>query len=167
MGALIAFHLSRHLRVKQQLSPRHLFVSAAPAPQQWASRCPIHQLPDSQFIAELRRLNGMPTEAFRHEELLQLLLPTLRADFAVCEEYLYTVDLPLPCPISAYGGRDDQEVGEKELKAWTEQTNAGFTIRLFPGDHFFLRPARESVLRAIAYDLGCEDAAVQYGKRRR
>jgi surfactin synthase thioesterase subunit len=90
MGALIAFELVRHLRRQQRPTPVHLFVSGHGAPELDTPRSPIHQLPHHAFIEELCRLNGTPDEVFKNEELLELLLPALRADFAVCEEYVYT-----------------------------------------------------------------------------
>lgn len=87
------------------------------------------------------------------KELLGSLLPTLRADFAICEEYVYRSDRPLDCPISAYGGQDDPEVGQQELKAWRDQTHAAFTLRMFPGDHFFLHSVPDALLQAIGQGL--------------
>lgn len=153
MGALIAFELARYLRGRRNLVPHHLFVSGGRAPQLGFSRARIHQLPEDEFIQALRRFNGTPDEVLQNEEILGLLLPTLRADFAICEEYIYTPDAPLECPISTYGGQSDPEVREKELRAWREQTCGEFTLQLFPGNHFFLHTAHRQLLRAIAGEL--------------
>lgn len=153
MGALIAFELARYLRARGNPTPHHLFVSAARAPQRWCTRSRSHQLAEPDFIRELRRLNGMPDELLQNKEWLELLLPTLRADFAVCEEYIYQPDRPLECPLSAYGGRDDPEVAEEEITAWRDQTQGAFTQEIFPGDHFFLHDARETLLHAIGQAL--------------
>jgi len=76
-------------------------------------------------------------------------LPALRADFAVYEEYVYTPDAPLDCPISAYGGRSDPEVTEEALGAWRDQTHGPFALQFFEGDHFFLHSARRRLLEVI------------------
>src|SRR2546423_358721 len=81
-----------------------------------------HGLPLAEFRKELRRLNGTPAAVLDHEELMELLLPTLRADFAVCETYRYHVGPPLLCPISALGGLGDDTVSRQDLDAWHEQT---------------------------------------------
>jgi medium-chain acyl-[acyl-carrier-protein] hydrolase len=98
-------------------------------------------------------MNGTPDEVLQNEEILSLFLPTLRADFAICEEYMYTPDAPLECPIFAYGGQSDPEVREEELRAWREQAGEEFTLQLFPGNHFFLHTAHRQLLRAIAGEL--------------
>jgi medium-chain acyl-[acyl-carrier-protein] hydrolase len=71
-------------------------------------------------------------------KLMQLLLPAIRADFAVIETYAYTPESPLvDYPITAFGGLEDREVSCDDLKAWIEQTNAAFSLHMLPGDHFF------------------------------
>ena len=76
-----------------------------------------------------------------------------RADFAIAETYLYTPDTPLQCPISAFGGLQDQTVTREELAAWQDQTQGSFTLRMLPGDHFFLNKAQPLLLQALSQDL--------------
>jgi len=80
-------------------------------------------------------------------------LPLLRADLALHETYAYTADEPLNCPISAFGGLEDDEVSRDDLAAWRKQTHGPFNLRMFPGDHFFLRSARTPLLQALSQDL--------------
>jgi medium-chain acyl-[acyl-carrier-protein] hydrolase len=61
-------------------------------------------LPEKESLAELRRLNGPLKELLDHEELMKIVLPLVRADFAVYETYVYSPEAPLNCPISAFGG---------------------------------------------------------------
>ena len=84
---------------------------------------------------------------------MQLLLPTLRADFTVCETYVYTTKEPLECSISALGDLQDREVSQEDLDAWREQSCRSFIRRMFPGDHFFLHTTRAPLLQAITQDL--------------
>jgi medium-chain acyl-[acyl-carrier-protein] hydrolase len=46
---------------------------------------------------------------FENAELMQLMIPTLKADFAVCGSYVYTSDRPLDCLISVFGGLQGAE----------------------------------------------------------
>lgn len=153
LGALTAFELTRYLRRIQAPLPLHLFMSGHPAPHVPNPDPPIHQLPDSEFMDELRRFNGTPEELLGHDEMMRLLLPTLRADFELYETYVHSVEEPLACAISALGGLGDVEVSREDSAAWREQTSAPFTLRMFPGNHFFLNSARMHVLQAVAQDL--------------
>jgi medium-chain acyl-[acyl-carrier-protein] hydrolase len=154
MGALMGFEVARDLRRRGDFKPSHMFVSGYRAPQLGFLGTPIHALSDDAFIEELRRLNGTAHEILESDELMRLLLPMLKADFAMCEGYLYTPDAPLDCAISAYGGRDDGEVSAEDLRAWRAQTSGPFTVQMFPGDHFFLESARRELLRAVGGELG-------------
>jgi medium-chain acyl-[acyl-carrier-protein] hydrolase len=153
MGALIGFELARELRRQQAPSPTHLFVSGREAPQLPSREPPIHALPEPQFIAELQRFNGTPKEVLEYPELMQLLMPALRADFAVCETYTYTNDAPLDCAITAFGGLQDHRVSRERLEPWNDQSRASFSLRMLPGDHFFLHKAEALLLKIIAQIL--------------
>ena len=80
-------------------------------------------------MAELRRLNGTPREVLEHEELMEIMLPVLRADFALYETYVYSPEPPLNCPISAFGGLQDRKVSHSDLEAWRDQTSASFSLQ--------------------------------------
>ncbi|MFZ6030198.1 MAG: thioesterase II family protein [Chloroflexota bacterium] len=153
LGALIGFELARHLRRMQLPLPLHLFVSAARAPHLPDPDAPIHHLPDAAFRQELRLLQGTPDEILQHEELFQLLLPCLRADFALFESYRYRPEAPLAIPLTVFGGRQDRKVSLEALAAWREHTQRACVTRLLPGDHFFLRTAFQPLLQAMQYDL--------------
>lgn len=153
MGGLISFELTRTLRKNHGLKPLHLFISGHRAPQLPDPDPPIHNLPESEFVDELRDLEGTPEEVLENAELMQLLLPSLRADFAVIETYAYVAEPPLECPITAFGGLQDQEVSYDELKAWQEQTNASFSLHMLPGNHFFLHSAQLLLLKLLSQDL--------------
>lgn len=153
MGGLISFELARYLRRQQMASPAHLFVSAFRAPQLPDTDPPIHQLPDDEFIYELKRFNGTPPAVLENTELMQLLLNTLRADFSLCETYTYTEEAPLSCPLSVFGGVQDKEVTRVELEQWQKQTTHDFSLRMFPGDHFFLFPMQRLLLQTISLYL--------------
>lgn len=153
MGAIIAFELSRWLRRRHALEPMHLFVSGHVAPEVETARVCSYDLPEPAFMEKLWRLNGTPGEVLNNAELMQLLLPVLRADFAVIETYSYEDAPPLACRITALGGLEDKGVGRVELDAWREQTTGAFNLRMMPGDHFFLNAARVQILQIISREM--------------
>lgn len=153
LGALVAFDVARLLAQRQQSQPLHFFVSARAAPQLPTIEPPIHQLPPAEFIHKITALNGTPDEILRNAELMDLLYPILRADFAINETYVYRHGLPLDCPISALGGLRDSLISRAQLEAWSEQTRGPFAVRMFPGHHFFLHEMRSLLLRIVTQDL--------------
>lgn len=153
MGAVLAFELARLLRAERGPEPAHLFVSGHRAPQIADRTPPTYDLPEKEFFEELRRLNGTPREVLDHPELMEVVLPLLRADFEVIQTYAYREGEPLECPISAYGGLYDEDVTREDLQGWREQTTAPCAVRLFPGDHFFINTSRELVLQTLSREL--------------
>lgn len=153
LGALVGFELTRQLRRLSGVQPVRLFVSAARAPQIPPRDRPIHALSEGEFLVELRRLNGIPRKVLEDAEVMQIMLPVLRADFAVYETYVYSTEPPLDCFISSFGGLQDQRVSRGDLEAWRDQTNASFSLRMFPGDHFFLNTTQRLLLQALSQEL--------------
>jgi medium-chain acyl-[acyl-carrier-protein] hydrolase len=152
-GALMAFELARALRRSGGPMPLRLFASGRGAPHVPFPEPPVHALPEPDFLHEVRRLSGTPDELFEHPELVELLVPLLRADFALGETYVCRDEPPLDVPITAFGGMDDAEVPLERVAAWRAQTTRGFRLRMFPGGHFFLTTARGELLREVAAEL--------------
>lgn len=153
LGAIISFELARTLRRERSLEPIYLLVSGSPAPQLSELKPRTYDLPEPELIEELRRLNGTPKTVLEDSELMHLMLPILRADFAVSQTYAYSTEPPLKCPISVFGGLQDRDVTRDLLEAWREQTTGAFSVRMLPGDHFFLHTATTSLLTAISEEF--------------
>ena len=153
MGALVAFELSRWLRREGRALPRHLFVSGRSAPQLKPTHTPLYNLPNSELLKELQQLDGTPREVLEHPELMELMLPLLRADFSICDTYEYQEAAPLACPISVFGGFEDTDVPRENLEAWREQTSSSFTLKMLPGNHFFLHSNETLLLDLLTIQL--------------
>jgi medium-chain acyl-[acyl-carrier-protein] hydrolase len=153
MGTLISFELARQLRRENAQQPVHLFVSGHNAPHIPDSSEAIHQLPDREFIEKLRSYKGTPEAVLQNDELMKLMIPILRADFELCETYTCLPEEPLDCSISAFGGISDEWTSEENLSAWRDHTSCSFSVRMFPGDHFFLNGSRSLLLQSINKDL--------------
>ncbi|MEQ8972002.1 MAG: alpha/beta fold hydrolase [Coleofasciculus sp. C1-SOL-03] len=154
MGALVGFEVARQLRRQNGSGLVHLFACCCPAPQIPISRQPIYRLPDAAFIAELRhRYHAIPQPILENQELLQLFLPSLRADFTMMGTYQYATEKPLDCPISVFGGLQDRAISYDHLEAWRIQTGRYFMLQLFPGDHFFLHHPESPFLSALSEQI--------------
>lgn len=153
LGALVSFELACHLRSLYGVHPVRLIVSAGRAPQFPHQDQPIHNCPEVEFLAQLYRLNGTPRDLLADAELMEIVLPVLRADFALYETYVYSKEPPLNCPISAFGGMQDSRVSHSDLDGWRDQTSASFSLRTFPDGHFFLNTAQPLLFRVLSQEL--------------
>jgi medium-chain acyl-[acyl-carrier-protein] hydrolase len=154
LGALIGFEVARRIREIKGITPIHLFASAQHAPQIPDPMPPISMLPDVAFLTAVQqRYDGIPHEVLREPEVLSLLLPMLRADFQILEDYSYHPEHPLACGITALGGLEDTVTSPEQLSAWGLQTQGVFRFQMFPGDHFFVQSAEKEVLDCLSSEL--------------
>jgi medium-chain acyl-[acyl-carrier-protein] hydrolase len=150
LGAVLAFELARRISPQPQI----LFVSACGAPHIPNPNRPIHALADSEFIKSLQELNGLPAEVANNAELMELILPALRADFEAIENYRYaSSEHRMGCPIIAFGGLDDSHVDRIRLESWGHYTSGSFKSHYFSGDHFFINTAHQSVITSIIAEI--------------
>lgn len=149
MGALLAFELARALRRRSGLVPAHLFVAGYRAPQLQPSESPFSHLPDTEFIDRVRRFGGLPDLIAQNDELMEIFLPILRADFRMTETYVYREERPLECPITAFGGLSDPKTSPEKLLAWKMHTSIRFDTHFFDSGHFFLLDSEPSLLDQV------------------
>jgi surfactin synthase thioesterase subunit len=154
MGAVVAYEVARRFSATGTRGPACLIVSGRGAPGLTGNHRRLSALPDDAFVSEVGRLNGIPPEVLSEPQLLSMLLPTLRADYELAETYQPLPGSPLGCPVVAYMSTSDTEVQYTEMLAWRKVTTSEFSIRVFRGDHFYLKGGRPDVLNAIRDDLG-------------
>ncbi|GGP51590.1 thioesterase II family protein [Saccharothrix coeruleofusca] len=152
MGSVLAYEVARRLESEGH-HPLCLFASGRRAPHLPARRPPLHPLPEAEFLDQVGRLNGTPPEVLRDAGLRALFTPSLRADFEVNETYAPLPGPPLRCRVSALVGGADPEADLEEVAAWRHATTGEFTLRVFHGDHFYLKGAPAELLAAIRADL--------------
>jgi len=153
MGALVSYEFARRLKREGRPEPFELFVSACIAPHEKLGHEPTHNLPEPEFIAELRRLKGTPAEVLENAELMQFMMPLIRADFKASQTYHYSPGPPLECSLRAFGGLADDTVPRKQVESWSEHTRGSFRAQMLPGDHFFLNTSQSLLTRIIAQEL--------------
>jgi surfactin synthase thioesterase subunit len=149
MGSIVAYEVAARTR---SAGLRRLVVAGHTLRRDPDHR-PVHALPDAEFVQEVRRLNGTPDDVLANEDIMPLLIPVLRSDIRVAETYRPPDHAPLDCPISAYGGLADPSVSREDLEDWRGRTRAGFSARMLPGDHFFLRGSEPLLLELLSREL--------------
>jgi medium-chain acyl-[acyl-carrier-protein] hydrolase len=153
MGALISFELARALRASGRKTPLRLFASGM-RPPHLRGAYQIHNLPDREFAAALRTLNGTPAEVLDDNNLLEMFIPLLRADLRLSETYQFVPEAPLQHPITVFGGIGDVTTQADRLHEWQRHTRSSCTVRLLEGDHFFIHQSAHLVAASILKSLG-------------
>ncbi len=154
LGAIIAFEFCRKLRKIKGPKPVKLFIAGRSAPQIPLKHEPISKLPNHEFIDKINTYyNGIPDELLHNYELLELLLPVMRADMEMDETYSYLSEPPLDFPFSAFGGLQDPNELQEDLEAWKEHTTSSFTLHMIEGKHFFIHTAEQIFLQKLSNEL--------------
>ncbi|WP_189269802.1 thioesterase II family protein, partial [Streptomyces fuscichromogenes] len=155
MGAVVAFELARVLR-GEGAQPLGLIVSGRRSAAVCGDGC-VHVLGDDALVEEVRVLSGTDPGLLGDREVLSMVLPALRADFEAVETYRYVPDaaggVPLSCPLTVFTGSADPRVGVQEAMAWRELTEGVFSLRVFPGGHFYLGGQVAEVCEAVAENI--------------
>ncbi|MFL6124040.1 thioesterase II family protein [Actinophytocola sp.] len=138
MGALLAHDLAVAL-VEAGRPPEHLLVSAYRPPHLGRrAEDPVERMSDDDLRGYLAERAGTAREILDLPELMDMVLPVLRADLVLCQSYRHLPRPPLPVPVTAFGGAEDSGVTPDQLAAWAELTTGGFRLRILPGGHDYL-----------------------------
>jgi surfactin synthase thioesterase subunit len=151
MGAVIAFEVARRLDAQGGADLAGLVVSGRRGPT-IVREDSVHLRSDEGILAEVRRLDGSPWDETTNE-LWQMALPAIRADYTAIETYRYRPGLPLACPVTAFVGGSDPRVSPEDADTWRLHTSAAFQLRRFPGGHFYLTSDRPRVVAALRDEL--------------
>ncbi len=136
------------------LTLQQLFVGAARAPHLPPVLPALSHLGQEAFLAGVQqRYGGISDAVLAEPELLEMILPPMRADFAAYERYQHGIRDRLTCPVTAFAGTLDPVVSETAVAAWADHTSGPFRFHGIPGDHFFLAEHREQILGIISRSL--------------
>jgi medium-chain acyl-[acyl-carrier-protein] hydrolase len=157
MGAVAAFEVGRALDRRGRAAPIHIFLSGAGARRPHGPEASIHDLPDPAFLRAVADMGGTPPAVLENAELMELLLPVLRADFRATERHRLGTGSVVACPLTVFGGVQEAETDQAALEAWRHHTCRSCVVRLLPGDHFFIHEQEHLMVASIIQTL--RDAA--------
>jgi pyochelin biosynthetic protein PchC len=139
MGAVTAYETAIWLEANQAIVPQRLFVSGSWAPNRIHER--NLEYSDDELIKHIRQLGNTHTELFALAEIRELLLSALRADYRMLSRYRRDHISRVSAPVTAYAGDRDPGCSPAQVAQWSIVTEQSFTVRVVPGDHFYLVPA--------------------------
>ncbi|GAA1406570.1 alpha/beta fold hydrolase [Kitasatospora putterlickiae] len=151
MGALVAFEVALRLE-RAGHPPARLLVSGRSAPTGPAG-VPIDPT-DDELVADIKRLDGTEAWMLEDPELLEMILPAVRADYRAVARYRGGPDAVLSSPISALLGDSDPRAAVDDVRRWAAHTTGGFDLTVFPGGHFYLVDRAAEVIDLLRTRLG-------------
>jgi medium-chain acyl-[acyl-carrier-protein] hydrolase len=150
LGAIVAFETIRMLRRFGNSIPKALVVSSRQAPESKSYfDNKLHTLPDDQFLSGFSQYGGIPSEIMECSDMVEYLMPLLRADITALETWSYKPESPLEIPIMALGSDQDITLDLKQLQRWSEFTHSTFQFQIMHGNHFYFQGQLTEVVNTI------------------
>lgn len=152
-GALLTYELYYRLLENNCRLPEHLFFSGSVPPNRRCLEKKTYDMPDTEFMKEVIKFNGMEKEVLENKQLMELVLPILRADFKLLDLYNFSEK---PCKIEKnvtilYGN----DMTYDTVKGWSELAENNIDFYHIDGDHFFIKKNVKEVMDIIKDQL-CE-----------
>jgi acyl transferase domain-containing protein/surfactin synthase thioesterase subunit/acyl carrier protein len=159
LGGLTLFEMTRALVHFSEHRPQHLFVSGARPPHligdvgrfekqlmadlrrlaAYRRELPAYLQPEDVFAEIVRHFNIEATERMIADpELRRLMLPVVRAEFAMASHYRHIPERSWDIPITCFTGRDDPYVERRHGLGWERYTRTHFQLHSHDGEHFGL-----------------------------
>jgi external thioesterase TEII len=146
MGATLGLLLTKKLEEANK-PPLCLVVSGNAGPGSDQEKTNRYLMPRNEFVAELRKLGGVPNEFFEHDELFDFFEPIIRSDFEILEKEDILLKEPVQTPVYAMMGNLEKQVNQ--LENWGRLTTGSFHSQIVKGDHFFIHQQAELVADRI------------------
>ncbi|WP_369166903.1 thioesterase II family protein [Streptomyces sp. R28] len=148
LGAVLAYELAHRLAAEPGVELVHLFVSGSPEPGRGRERRAT-ALTDEDFLARVGEFAGYHHPALDDPEMREMILPALRADVEMHENYVPSTDLPLNAPLTVVRGEDDDLVDYDDAESWSKVAGHDFEHVEVPGGHMYLTDAAPALVRLI------------------
>ena len=151
MGTILAYETARLLAARRA-PVIGLVLTGRHAPHWPGRRRDALSMNDAALIEDLRSMGGTAPEVLASPELLALMLPVLRSDYRLVENYRpdpVALRSPLPLPAEIIGGDRDARNPRDGLEAWREAISGPVEVSLWQGGHFFIHEHRDALLARI------------------
>ena len=139
MGNLLAFEAYHQLRRDGYVEPVYLFLSGRGVPNRYLDVRKVSTYDDESFLAEVEKFGGLPSELLRDRTFREYIIPSLRSDFGIIENYKGNAAprTAVSCPVTVLCGRDDLSAPPRLMSEWSKECKGDIMFLELPGDHFF------------------------------
>lgn len=151
MGGILAFELCRLLQENGRKPPLGMFFLGIEPPH-IKSSTQYHKLNDTEFKEKMVAMGGIPKEVFQYDDLFQIYLPALKADFQLCETYRFSgKSYRFDSKFYLINGLNDT-ISHSVLKQWKRYCYK-CQMDFVPGIHFFINTNTIETCRSINRNL--------------
>jgi medium-chain acyl-[acyl-carrier-protein] hydrolase len=160
MGGWLAYEIARRFEAHSGRVPRGIITLGFPMPKA-QQELPELDSPDT-VAADIIGVNPIFGEVLKYPELLDMILPTMRADFRMCNAYRPDDANKVAIPILGFVGAEDIMVPSEAMRGWQAFTTAGFDLSVVPGVHdLHERPTAAMADQVNAFLIAAQDSLVR------
>lgn len=152
-GALVAFEVAHRLSWADR-APQALVVSGRRGPDLDRPESIRSDAPVPVVLREIRRLAGTDERLLGDDEMLQLLLPAVRADYRALETYRPVARPPLAVPVFGLVGDIDPVASVDDVRTWAVATTGSFRLEVLRGGHFYLNASEGQLADLLMAAVG-------------
>lgn len=150
LGAVLAFELARRLEDAERGALLGLVASGSPDPWTQRSDRATGVDDDDAFLAKVSQFSGYNHEALDDPMMRELLLPTLRADVRMHEDYTPRSAVALSAPVMTVRGDADLLVSRVQVAAWDKASSGAVSHEELAGGHMYFIGQPAPLLTRIA-----------------
>ncbi|MDB5086621.1 MAG: Surfactin synthase thioesterase subunit [Mucilaginibacter sp.] len=137
IGSVIGLTLIHVLnREKDLLKPEMAIFSGHGGPQLTPKRM-LSSLPSRELIAYFESIGSLQKEIVNDAELIDYILPILRNDLVLYENYTPVYENKLTIPLAVINGKQDN-ILQKDIDGWQFETTVQVEFYQMEGHHFFM-----------------------------
>ncbi|PWJ23316.1 surfactin synthase thioesterase subunit [Branchiibius hedensis] len=149
-GAVIAFEVARRL---DPSCLSRLVVSAHCSPSDIVRRG-VWRWPTPKLVDLVSCEGRIPAEVMADDELLELVVPAIRADYQALETYQVDEGAAVDADVIAVVGYEDHLLSAEQLRGWSRHARGRFTVHVVPGPHDLLHTHHREVSTVVRRESG-------------
>jgi len=146
MGGSISFALAQKIEQLSSASPKFIVISAT-RPQNLQNLNSKHTLSDDGLIDVLRQNSASPKEVLDSKEMMELILPGVRADYQLIETYKVRKSSALSSQLVIFN--DETDIKKEDILSWQEFFKTEAKYVSFEGGHFFIHSKVDKITQEI------------------
>ena len=146
MGGAIAYALTKKIENVSKFKPEFIIISAT-KPIELLNQGKKHTLSDDALIDVLRAHKASPKEVLDSKELMEMLLPMIRADYTLIETYTPSILPRLETSLTLFNSEED--MSKETILQWQDYFQNEASYVAFEGGHFFIHTQVDKMVEEI------------------
>ena len=154
LGSWLTSELCSKIKLNGLKEPDHIFFAAKEPPHFKTKVDDYHKLPKEQFVNEIINNGGTPKELLEDEDFIDYLLPTMRADYEILDNFIHKKNnSKFNSNITVLTGISDNIIDNENIDEWKNYTQGSYELVNYKDGHFFIHNYTKHITNLINQTL--------------